>query len=76
MTITVSTTPSTPTLTYKQRLRRNVDASFDAIGYRFGTQGGKFTAVPSYDRLPSLKFDDLHFAKAWLVRAGAWKEVA
>ena len=78
MTITVSSIPSTkPALSYKKRLRRNCEVSFNDLGYRFGIRtDGVWVASSFVSDMPDLKFTDIHFAKAWLVKAGAFKEVA
>lgn len=85
MTITVSKAPTTKSRTsykqipkpYRKVLRRNCEVSFNDIGYRFGVRtDGKWVATSFVSDLPDLTFDDIHFAKAWLVKAGAFKEVA
>ena len=84
MTITVSTIPTKTRSTYKSTskpyrklLRRACEKSFNDIGYRLGVRtDGKWVATPMFGRgLSDLTFDDIHFAKAWLVKAGAFKEV-
>ena len=83
MTITVSTIPTKARSTYKSMpkpyrklLRQACEQSFSDIGYRLGVRtDGKWIASPIIGKgLSDLVFDDIHFAKAWLVKVGAFKE--